>query len=161
MTSETISKADFGRRARQVVDQVKQGTIFVVESDGQEQVAILDILDYRLLSAVAHYQAQLSDRRLVPVGDPALAPRGLREDQVEHALTTAGGDPQAVWNLVIGAYLDGLISLGRGAELLDLLSFDLRQRFVRLGLLLQLGPATIDEARAEVDALRGGVLLSA
>jgi predicted HTH domain antitoxin len=50
------------------------------------------------------------------------------------------------------AYLAGDISLGKAAELLGLSRFELQERFVRLGVPLRLGPATLEEARAEVEA---------
>lgn len=58
------------------------------------------------------------------------------------------------WNVVLQAYLDERISLGKAAELLGLHELELREQFLRLGIPLRLGPATIDEARAEVEAAR-------
>lgn len=51
---------------------------------------------------------------------------------------------------VLRAYLAEEISLGRAAELLGLSRFDAQERFRRLGIPLLLGPATLEEARAEV-----------
>jgi predicted HTH domain antitoxin len=85
----------------------------------------------------------------------SLAPHGLAEVQVEDVQSRAGGDAQAAWNMVIAAYLDGDISLGRAAELLHLSRFELMQSFNQAGIPLRLGSATVDEARAEVAALRG------
>jgi predicted HTH domain antitoxin len=58
------------------------------------------------------------------------------------------------WSMVLGAYQDGQISLGKAAELLDLTEVELRKRFVELGVPLRVGPADLAEARAEVEALR-------
>jgi predicted HTH domain antitoxin len=58
------------------------------------------------------------------------------------------------WSLVVGAYRDGQINLGKAAELLDLTEPDLRRRFVELGVPLRVGPADLAEARAEVAAVR-------
>jgi len=76
------------------------------------------------------------------------------EAEVEEAIADAGGDVQGAWNRVIAAYLDGDISLGRAAQLLGLSRFDLMERFNRLGIPLQLGPANVEEARAELEVLR-------
>ncbi len=156
-TATIISRTDLARHTRQVVDQVRRGHIFVVESYGEEQVAILDILDYRLLSAVATYHAQAAEKGAsprVPIRDTALAPQGLSDEVVQEAVTLAGGDVQVAWNRAIVAYLEGNISLGRVAQLLGLPRFDLMQRFTRLGLPLQLGAANLEEARAELEALQ-------
>ncbi|MFN8472578.1 MAG: hypothetical protein U0822_10340 [Anaerolineae bacterium] len=158
MSSPTvISRTDLARHTRDVVDQAQRGHIFVVESYGEEQVAILDIQDYRLLVAVATYHAQ--SRESAPGETPgrqgAMAPAGLSEEEVEEAVAATGDDPQAGWNTIITAYLDGNISFGRTADLLEFSRFDLAQRFTRLGLPLRLGPADPDEAKAELRALLG------
>ena len=147
-----ISKTDLARRTRQVVAQVRRGEMVIVESYGQEEVALIDILDYRLLRAVTAYQTL--PPHPAPVRDRALAPRGLEDQAAQVIRSPGGGDIQALWNLVIASYLDGDISLGRAAELLKLSSLDLRERFNRVGIPLRLGPASIEEARAEFQALR-------
>ena len=54
MTVATIiSKTDLARRTRQIVNQARRGGAVIVESYGEEQVAILDAADYRCLRAVA------------------------------------------------------------------------------------------------------------
>ena len=53
---------------------------------------------------------------------------------------------------VMQSYLAEEISLAKAAELLGLSWFELRDRFLRLGVPLHLGPAGLDEARAEVAA---------
>ncbi|HBY95358.1 MAG TPA: hypothetical protein DEP84_15635, partial [Chloroflexi bacterium] len=52
-----ITKTELARNTRQVVDQARRGQPVMVESYGQEQVAIVDAIDYRLLRAVAAYGA--------------------------------------------------------------------------------------------------------
>ncbi|MFN8497646.1 MAG: hypothetical protein U0641_07295 [Anaerolineae bacterium] len=156
MSSATIiTRTDLARRTRDVVDQAQRGHIFVVESYGEEQVAILDIQDYRLLLAVASYHAQPEGDalRAMSARDTAQAPEGLSEAAVEEAVAAAAADPQVGWNMIIRAYLDGNISFGRMADLLVLSRFDLAQRFTRLGLPLRLGAANADEAKAELRAL--------
>jgi predicted HTH domain antitoxin len=62
-------------------------------------------------------------------------------------------NPDLVWSLVVSAYLDEEINLGKAAEMLDMHELSLRERFIELGIPLRIGPATIAEARAEVQAL--------
>lgn len=147
-----ISKTDLARRTRQVVDQARRGRAVIVESYGEEQVAILDAADYRCLRAMAAYYAL--PPHPAPVLDAALAPRGLDEGDVQKAIVAEDGDVQGAWNRVITTYLDGDISLGRAAELLGVSRFDLQERFNRLGLPLRMGPANLDEGRREIAALR-------
>jgi predicted HTH domain antitoxin len=144
-----ISRTELARRTRQAVEQARRGQTILVESYGEEQVAIMDALDYRLLRAVAHYRS----RPIAPIEDSDIAPRGLSEETIKTAISQAAEDIQAAWNIVISTYLDGDISLGRTAELLKLSRFELMARFNRLGLPLQLGTTTVEEGRAEADAL--------
>lgn len=146
----TISRTDLARSTRQTLEQVRRGQTVLVESYGEEQVAIVDALDYRLLRAVALYRA----RQDAPAQDPTAVPQGLSAAAVETAVSTAQGDPQAAWNLIIAAYLDGHVSLGRAADLLGQSRFELTARFNRLGLPLRLGEMSPDALQAEEDALR-------
>ncbi|MDM8527844.1 UPF0175 family protein [Anaerolineales bacterium HSG24] len=57
------------------------------------------------------------------------------------------------WFVVVGAYLDERINLGKAAELLGIHRLELQQRFIKQGIPLRLGPANIEEAKAEVDAI--------
>ena len=68
--------------------------------------------------------------------------RTLREDSALH------------WSLVVNAYLDEVINLGKAAELLGLHRLELQERFLELGIPLRLGAATHEEAKAEVAVLR-------
>jgi len=147
--SSTISKTDLARRTRQVVDRARRGDTIIVESYGEEQVVVIDAIDYRILRAVAAYRTL--PLHPAPVNDPTLAPAGLSEAEVEQACQEAGGSPQARWNRVIAAYLDGHINLGRAATLLALSSYELDERFRRLEVPRRIGPATKEEAQAEVD----------
>jgi len=66
----------------------------------------------------------------------------------------ASGEPRresAIQGL-LRRYLDSEISLGKLAEELGVSRFELMDRFDRLGLPLRLGPATVDEAREEIEA---------
>jgi prevent-host-death family protein len=148
--STVISKTDLARRSRQVVDQARRGRPVIIESYGEEQVAVLDAADYRCLRAIAAYYAPAHP---APVNDPALEPRGLDQPEVQAAVVTAEGDTQAAWNRILAAYLDGDISLGRAAQLLGVARFDLTERLGRLDLPLRLGSATPAEARQELASL--------
>lgn len=74
---------------------------------------------------------------------------------VESALSRLlAEDHELRWAIVIGAYIDEEINLGKAAELLDMAEVSLRQRVQELGLPLRLGAADIDEASAEVISAR-------
>jgi predicted HTH domain antitoxin len=125
MTLTTISQSDLAKKTQEVVDRVQHGEIAVVESSGHEQAIVLDPLDFRLLRALA--QCAIDEREREPTeGDPDV--RALH------------------------AYLAEEISLGKTADLLRLSRFELQDRFLRLGVPLRIGPATLEEARAEVNA---------
>ena len=151
--ANVIGKTDLARRTRQVLDRVQRGQIVIVESYGEEEAAIISIVDYRLLRAVTAYQSRPA--RPAPVNDNSLAPRGLTEQAVRDSQDGAGGDVQAAWNAVVAAYLDGDISLGRAAELLGLSRFELMQSFNQAGIPLRLGSVSVEEAQTDVEALRG------
>ena len=57
------------------------------------------------------------------------------------------------WSVVVGAYLDGEINLGKAAELLGMHRLELQERFVEQSIPLRLGPDTIEEAKAELAAI--------
>lgn len=122
MTRTTISQADLAEKTQEIVDRVQHGELAVVESFGHEQAVVLDPLDFRLLQALARC---------------AIADRERESDPDIEALN---------------AYLAEEISLGKAADLLGLSRFELQERFLRLGVPLRLGPATLEEARAEVNA---------
>lgn len=150
MFPSTISRTELARSTRQAIEQARRGQTVLVESYGEEQVAIMDALDYRLLRAVAAYRA----RPDAPAQNANAIPKGVTAESGAAAQQAAGGDPQAIWEQVITAYLDGHISLGRAATLLQQSRFELQARFNRLGLPLRLGPTTIAAGQAEYDALK-------
>lgn len=57
------------------------------------------------------------------------------------------------WLVVVGAYLDEKINLGKAAELLDLHRLELQAQFIKQGIPLRLGPSTVAEAKAELAAI--------
>ncbi len=116
----TISRTDLARNTREIVDQVQHGQTVIVQSYGEDQIVLVDALDYRLLTAV-----------------------------VTHALKRGTGENDTL-NQAISRYLDEQISLAKAAELLGLSRFDLMERFERLGIPLRLGSANLAEAHDEV-----------
>jgi predicted HTH domain antitoxin len=82
----------------------------------------------------------------------------LRERQpglIEPALQRLVQENQDIrWSVVVGAYQDKQINLGKAAEWLGLTELELRDRFIELGIPLRIGPADLAEARAEVAAVR-------
>jgi predicted HTH domain antitoxin len=78
-----------------------------------------------------------------------------RPDIVNSALRRLlAEDAELQWSVVLGAYLDQQINLGKAAELLDTPEIALRERFLELGIPLRIGSADLAEARAEVAAIR-------
>ena len=57
------------------------------------------------------------------------------------------------WSVVVGAYLDGEINLGKAAELLEMNRLELQERFIAQSIPVRLGPDTVEEARAELTAI--------
>ena len=105
----------------------RRGYTIIVTVHGDEQVVLMDVVDYRLMRALAEYRSG-GDK------EPRTeAPQGLSEEEVQKAVKDADGDPQAAWDLVIGAYMDGEVSLNRAAELLEVLHFELEERLRRFG----------------------------
>jgi prevent-host-death family protein len=145
-----ISKTDLARRTRQVVDRVRRGDTIIVESYGEEQVVVMNAVDYRILRAVA--SQRMLPPRPTPVNDPTVVPTGLSEAEVEQSEHESRGSQQIRWNKVIAAYLEGHINLGRAAALLGLSTYELEERFRRLDVPRRIGPDTEEEAREEVRA---------
>jgi predicted HTH domain antitoxin len=133
-----VRKTDLARNTRQVITAVQRGQTAIVESHGQPEAAILDILDYHILRAVMRYYTQ---RPEIDV-EAGLANK--------HVIALA--DTQARYDLVLAHYLAGAISLARAAELLDLSWLDLRTRCLRLDVPLRTAPTDLEQARADVEA---------
>ena len=133
---QRVRKTDLARNTRQVINTVLRGQTAVVESHGQPEVAIMDILDYRITRAVMGYYARRPQIDLEA---------GLSDGQV-----AAVADSQERFDLVLAHYLAGAISLSRAAELLDLPWLDLRARFLRLDVPMRPAPSGLDAARADV-----------
>ena len=144
-----VSRTELARQSRKALESARRGLPVFIESYGEEEAVLLDVLDYRLLRAAAGYRS----RPQAPILTPDLPPRGLTEAQAQQAVQAAGADVQAAWDVIVAAYLDGDISLGRAAQLLSMNRFELVSRFNRLGIALRLGPASAEDAQAELVAL--------
>jgi prevent-host-death family protein len=127
VTRTTISQEDLSQNLPEIIDRVQRGEVVIVRQAGQEQMVLMDPLDFRLLHALARCASAEQDR-----GQEA-------DDSDVRALR---------------AYLATEINLGKAAELLGLHRLDLQARFHRLGVPLRIGPATLDEAWAEIEAAR-------
>jgi prevent-host-death family protein len=129
-------KTELSRNTRQIIRAAQRGQTVVIEHHGQPEVAIIDIADYYILRALAHYYAH--------------PPQIQAGSELSDEAVAAQADLQSQYDLVLAYYLAEEISLGRAAELLELPWLDLRTRFLRLDVPLRVGPADPDEARAEV-----------
>jgi len=129
-----VRKTDLARNTSQIIRNVLRGQPTVIENHGQPEAIVVDVVDYLILRAVAHYYA----------GNlPSLDPNGPRNEEF------AGLSSQDRYNRAMEYYLAEACSTGRMAELLQISWSELRERFNRLGVPLFLGPRTIEEAQEE------------
>jgi predicted HTH domain antitoxin len=63
-------------------------------------------------------------------------------------------DEELRWAMVISAYQDEQINLGRAAALLGMHRLELQDRLKQLGIPIRQGASDLVEAKAEADALR-------
>ena len=136
---QRVPKTDLARKTHQVIREVQRGYTVLVESHGQAEVAIMDIVDYRIVRAFLAFHAR----------SPQVDPKGIGIERLAEM-----DDSQQVYDLVLAHYLAGAISLGRAAELLDLSVLDLQFRFQRLDMPLNLGVENEQAALDEVEAAR-------
>jgi prevent-host-death family protein len=126
MTRTTISLDDLSQKLQEIIERVQRGKVLVVERSGEERGVIIDPVDFRLLLALAK----------CAIGE-------------EHAQESEDPDAKA-----LRAYLGMEINLGKAAELLGLHRLELQEHLHQLGVPLHLGPATLEEAWAEIEAAR-------
>ena len=74
---------------------------------------------------------------------------GLVDDALGRLLEE---DPALREKLVVGAYLDGDINLGKAAELLGVHPLDLRGRFLKQGIPVRIGAESVEALRSEAAA---------
>lgn len=73
---------------------------------------------------------------------------------VSRAFDNLFRENQELWHAVIvGAYLDREINLGKAAELLGISRIELQRQFMAQGIPLRIGAEDLAEARAEVEAV--------
>ena len=136
---QRVRKTDLARNTRQVIRNVQRGQTVLVESHGQAEAAIMDILDYRILRAFLAYHTR----------PPKVDSKGLDAENLKDL-----DGPQQIFDLVLAYYLAEAISLERAAELLELPALDLQTRFQRLEVPLNLGAKGELAARDEVSTAR-------
>jgi hypothetical protein len=130
-----VSRTDLARNTRRVLLDVQRGRTALIESHGEPEAALMDIVDYRLLRAVVRYHAEL----------PAILPDAGLSDEVVAACKAI----EDAYGLVLAHYLASAISLGRAGELLDIPWLELRTRFLRLDIPVRSAPE--DRAEEERD----------
>jgi predicted HTH domain antitoxin len=121
----TISRTDLARNTREIVDQVRKGDTVVVQSYGEDQIVLLDHLDYKLLRALVDYALRAANTMQAQAADVDVS-------------------------AVMRRYLDEQISLAKAAELLGVSRYELMEHFERLGIPLRVGPETLGEAQDEI-----------
>jgi hypothetical protein len=70
---QRVRKTDLARNTRQVLRNVQRGRTAIIESHGQPEAAIVDIVDYLIVRAVMRYYSQRPPIAIVA---------GLTDDQV-------------------------------------------------------------------------------
>ena len=150
-----IRKTDLARNTSQVIRKVLRGQTAVIESHGQPEAALMDIVDFQLQRAAMQYfggpEKFEEDFEINPAMLDALPRR---------ALDAGLPDEQARYDLVLGHYLSVHISLAKAGELLEMNSHEIRSRLVRLGIPLRLGPNTADEVKNEIDSIENWLPLT-
>jgi hypothetical protein len=134
-----VRKTDLARNTSQVIRKVLRGQTAVIESHGQPEAALMDIVDFQLQRAAMQY-----------LGNPQKFEVDM---EITPEIFDALPDEQARYDLVLGHYLSLHLSLAKAGELLGMTSHEIRSRLVRLGIPLRLGPTTADEVRNEIDTI--------
>lgn len=129
-TVRTIRKTDLARQTRKVIRDAQRGATIVVENHGEPEVAIIDILDYRILRALTRFFVEPT----------ALETGAILAIDVDGEL-----EPDEKVEVVMTHYLAGAIDLSRAAELLEVPSLDLQARFLRLDVPVRREMAQVDE----------------
>lgn len=133
-----VSRTELARHTRRILTDVQRGRLALIESHGQPEAALLDIIDYRLLRAVVRYYASPPET----AGDDGLTAQAVAEC----------ADSAEAYALVMAHYLSGDISLSRAAELLDMPWLELRTRCLRLDIPVRSAPVDAGEVLQDVTA---------
>jgi hypothetical protein len=111
----------------------------VIESHGQPEAALMDIIDFQLQRAAMQYFSN---------------PQKFEDDiEINPAMLDSLPDEQARYDLVLGHYLSLHLSLAKAGELLGMTSHEIRSRLVRLGIPLRVGPTTPGDVASEIEAI--------
>ena len=134
-----VRKTDLARNTSQVIRKVLRGQTAVIESHGQPEAALMDIVDFQLQRAAMQYYGY---------------PQKFEEDiEISPEMLDESPDDQARYDLVLGHYLSLHLSLAKAGELLDMTFNEIRSRMVRLDIPLRIGPSSVDEVKAEIDSI--------
>jgi hypothetical protein len=134
-----VRKTDLARNTSRIIRNVLRGQPTVIENHGQPEAIVVDVVDFLILRALAHYYA----------GNlPPLDPNGPDDGEF------AGFSSQARYNRAMQYYLAEQCSSGRMAELLEIPWIDVRERFHRLGVPLFLESSALDEVRKDAENAR-------
>lgn len=134
-----VRKTDLARNTSQVIRKVLRGQTAVIESHGQPEAALMDIIDFQLQRAAMEY-----------LGNPQ---KFEADNELSPEILNALPNEQARYDLVLGHYLSVHLSLAKAGELLGMTSHEIRSRLVRLGIPLRVGPSSADEVRNEIDTI--------
>jgi antitoxin (DNA-binding transcriptional repressor) of toxin-antitoxin stability system len=137
-TIQTVRKTDLARQTRKVIRDAQRGVTIVVENHGEPEVAIVDILDYRILRALTRFYVEPSAIETGALLAIDLNGELESDERVEVVMTH---------------YLAGAIELGRAAELLETPTLDLRTRFLRFDVPLREKPAGAAEVQGDGENL--------
>lgn len=132
----SVSSGELSPRARQLLGAVRQGETIIFEDEGEEEGALMDAIDYRILRAVMHV---LATRPAVE------AKQGLPESKL-----VGEARSQERFNQVLAHYLAEAISLSRASELLEMAPDTLRARFDRLEVPRRIAPSGREETNRDV-----------
>ena len=145
-----VRKTDLARNTHHVIQYVLTGHVVIVESHGEPEAAIVDIVDFRILSAAvkAHDRAANGPLRLDGDDEPDARASRKADTDVDNF------HDQSRFDDVVGRYLSEEISLSRAAELLGVTWLELRIRFSRLGLRVRSAPIDQAEVERDVDIAR-------
>ena len=137
---KTVTRTEMARNTRSVLEDVRRGETTLIENHGRPEIAMLDILDYRLMQAALRFFSQPAETDF--------GPAVISEEPTPYLLKSEMVDK------VLGQYLAGAISLGRAAEVIGIPWIALRERFLRLDIPVHVGPESLEDARTEVAAVR-------
>lgn len=135
-----VRKTDLARNTSQIIRNVLRGQTAVIESHGQPEVAMMDMMDFRLQRAAMEYFSNPQKHE---------AEIGINESD----LKAASADVQAHYDLVLGQYLAVRLSLARAGEALGMNSHELRMRLERLGIPLRVGPESVEGIKEEIKVI--------